>query len=206
MLGLLALTLPTFAQEKEGGTETTTTEKQKKDKPKKEKKSKKKKTSIDLTNVLVIGQLDNSEDRYSLEINLTQMFTSAGVKTIPSLNILKLGGDAIILASDSMKQILASQGIDTYVIVSVRGYDRRFKVSAKQQNFSEALEAASLFDLYRQDIVSISFEFKFFRGGEFVHGDIIKCGNISDRETVLKRFRSKVTKKIGKKWELEQFR
>jgi len=200
MLAILALVSPAFAQETEGASEATTTEKKKKDKPKKAKKSKKKKTRINLSNVLVIGQIDNSEDRYSLEINLTQMFTAGGVKTMPSLNILKMGGDAVILASDSMQQVVASKGIDTYVIVSVRGYDRRFKVSAKQQNFSEALEAASLFDLYRQDIVSISFEFKFFRGGEFVHGDIIKCGNISDRETVLKRFRSKVTKKIEKKW------
>ncbi|OFZ60564.1 MAG: hypothetical protein A3D92_06750 [Bacteroidetes bacterium RIFCSPHIGHO2_02_FULL_44_7] len=159
-----------------------------------------KKTDLHLTNVIVIGQLDNAEDRYSLEINLTDMFSASGVKTMPSLNALKIGSDAIVLAEDSMQQKLAAKGFDTYALVSVRGYDRRFKVSAKQDDFRTALQGSSLFDLYRQDIVSISFEFKFFRNGQFVAGEMVKCGNISDRETVLKRFRSKVEKLIQKKW------
>lgn len=159
-----------------------------------------KKTPLTLTNVVVIGQLDNAEDRYSLEINLTDMFSSNGIKTMPSLNALKIGSDAIALAEDSIQQKMAAKGFDTYVLVSVRGYDRSFKVSAKQDDFKTALEGSSLFDLYRQDIVSISFEFKFFRNGQFVAGEMVKCGNISDRETVLKRFRTRVEKIIQKKW------
>ncbi len=163
-------------------------------------KEKKKKTQLHLTNALVIGQIDNSEDRYTVEINLTDMLTRNGVKTIPSLNVLKLGSDAIVLATDSMQQKMAAKGIDTYVLVSVRGYDRKFKVSEKQDDFKTALEGASLFDLYRDDIVSISFEFKFFRNGQFVYGEIVKCGNVGDRESVMKKFRSKVEKRIVKKW------
>ena len=170
-----------------------------KEKTKKEKKSKKK-TRLGLTNALVIGQLDNAQDRYTLEMNLSELFVSNGVKTVPSLNIMKLGSDAILLASDSIAQQMSAKGIDTYALVSVRGYDRRYKVSKKQDNLRTALEAASLFDLYRLDIVSISFEFKFFRNGEFVYGDMIKCGNVSDRATVLKRLRSKVEKRLKKKW------
>lgn len=161
---------------------------------------KKKMSELHLTNALVIGQIDNIEDRYSLEIILTQMFNSAKIKTMPSLNVLKQGADAIILASDSMQQMLSAKGIDTYVLVSVRGYDRRFKVSEKQDDFHTALEGSSLFDLYRQDITSISIEFKFYRGGQFVAGEIIKCGNISDRETVLKRLTNKLEKRISKRW------
>lgn len=191
VLGIFALIAPLMAQ-----TETSSPQKEEK----KEKPKKKKKAKLDLTNALIIGQLDNAEDRYSLEINLTEMFTSNGVKSIPSLNIMKLGSDAIILESDSVKQLMASKGIDTYVLVSVRGYDRRFKVTDRRDDLQTALSAAGLFDLFRADIVSISFEFKFYRNGEYVHGDMIKCGNISDRETVLKRFRSKVTKRLTKKW------
>lgn len=153
-----------------------------------------------LTNGLVIGQMDNPEDRYSIEINLTEMLVSNGVKALPSLNVMKMGGDAMILSSDSVTALMKSKGIDTYVLVSVRGYDRRFKVSEKQGDLKSALSAAGLFDLYRMDIVSISFEFKFYREGEFVFGDMVKLGNISDRETVLKKFRNKVEKRIVKKW------
>jgi hypothetical protein len=160
----------------------------------------KNKQALNLTNALVIGQLDNPEDRYSLEINLTEILSSNGIKTVPSLNILKLGADSEILASDSVAQVMAAQGIDTYVLVTVRGYDRKFKVSKNQADLNSAVRIGGLFDLYRMDIVSISFEFKFYREGKFVYGDIIKCGNISDRETVLKRLRKKVTKRVSKKW------
>ena len=58
------------------------------------------KESFQLKNALVVGQLDKEEDRYSLEINLTELLTDAGIKAVPSLNILKLGEDAAVLASD----------------------------------------------------------------------------------------------------------
>lgn len=160
----------------------------------------KNKQELNLSNALVIGQMDNPEDRYSLEINLTEILTSHGIKTVPSLNILKLGADSEILASDSVTQLMKNQGIDTYVLATVRGYDRKFKVSNNQDNFKSAVAVGGLFDLYRMDIVSISFEFKFYRAGEFVYGDIVKCGNISDRQTVLKRMRKKVSKRTLKKW------
>lgn len=153
-----------------------------------------------IKNALVVGQMDNPEDRYSIEINLTEMLVSNGVKAMPSLNVMKMGGDAMILSSDSVSQMLKSKGIDTYVLVTVRGYDRKFKISEKQGDLKAALSTAGLFDLYRMDIVSISFEFKFFQNGEYVFGDMVKLGNISDRETVLKKFRSRVGKRIAKKW------
>jgi len=111
-----------------------------------------------------------------------------------------MGSDSQLLATDSMIQNMKAQGMDTYLLVSVRGYDRRYKVSEKQEDLSVAIKAGSLFDLYRLDIVSISFEFKFYRDGKFVYGDMIKCGNVGDRSTVIKRFRKKVTKRLDKKW------
>lgn len=152
-----------------------------------------------LDNVLVIGQIDNVEDRYSVEVNMTQLLKSYGVNAMPAMNIVKTGQDAVILASDSMQQMLKTKGIDTYCLVSIRGYDRNFSISGNQAKFEEALKAGSLVDLYQLDIVSISFEFKFYRNGEFVHGQIMKCSSVSDRSAVLKKFRSKLEKQV-KKW------
>lgn len=128
------------------------------------------------------------------------MLTSRGIKTVPALNIMKMGADSQLLATDSMQQIIAAKGIDTYLLVSVRGYDRKFKPTTSTDDLSKSLSVGNLFDLYQPDITSISFEFKFFRNGQMVYSDIVKCGNISDRETVLKRFRNKVGKRIDKKW------
>lgn len=156
--------------------------------------------NLNLTNVLVIGQMDKPEDRYSIEVNLTELLTQAGIKAVPSLNVLKMGSDASLLATDSVQQLVKAKGIDTYVIVSVRGYDKKFNVGAKRDDFATALNAGSLFSLYRDEVVSVSFEFQFFRDGQLVASDIVKCGNVSDRDSVIKRFRKKVAKRINKKW------
>jgi hypothetical protein len=155
---------------------------------------------LKLQNALVIGQLDKQEDRYSLEINLTEMLSEAGVKAMPSLNVLKLGSDASILASDSVQKVLAAKGIDTYVLISIRGYDRKFKKSVRVDDLTTVLQAGNLFPLYRDEVTSVCFEFLFYRNGKFVKSDILKCGNVSDRDSVIKRFRKKVSKRISKNW------
>ncbi|TXI84120.1 MAG: hypothetical protein E6Q38_02360 [Crocinitomicaceae bacterium] len=158
------------------------------------------KESIQLKNALVVGQLDKAEDRYSVEINLTELLTEAGVKAIPSLNILKMGSDASIIATDSVQQLIAAKGIDTYILVSVRGYDKKFKKTHRKDELKTALDAGNLFPIYRDEVVSVSFEFMFYRNGQFIGTDIVKCGNVSSRDTVIKRFRKSVSKRIEKKW------
>ncbi len=165
---------------------------------KKEKKQKPGK--IKLTNALVIGQLDTPEDRYSLEINLTDLLARKGIKAVPSLNVLKLGADSQQLATDSVQQAIKAKGIDTYMLVSIRGYDRKYRVGNLDDSFETALGQASFFELYREGIVSISFQIKIFRDGKCVAADMIKCGNIGDRDTVLRRLRKKLNKVIDKKY------
>ena len=152
---------------------------------------------LKLKNALGIAQLDKPDDRYSIEIALTELLANAGVKAIPSLNILKTGNDVQLLATDSIQKIVASKGIDTYMTVSVRGFDHRFKLAETHDNFKTALATGHLFPLYRDEIVSISFEFTFYREGQFMGTDIIRCGNVSN--SVLKRFRKKTAKRI-RKW------
>jgi hypothetical protein len=154
---------------------------------------------LNLTNCLIVGQLDKEGDRFSLEVSLTEFFAERGVKAVPSLNVLKQGSDIELLASDSLKQILAAKGVDTYMLVSVRGYDRRFKATDKREDLATALSYGTLFNLYRAEAVSVSFEFFIYRNGELVKSEIIKCGNVSSRETVLKRLSKKLDRKV-KKW------
>lgn len=157
---------------------------------------------IKLTNALVVGKLDKQEDRYSIEINLTELLTDKGVKAIPSLNVMKFGSDASLLSSDSIQKVVTAKGIDTYILVSVRGYDKKFKRSTKVDDLGTALNVGNLFPIYRGEVTSVSFEFQFFRNGQFIGSDIIKCGNVSDRNGVIKKFRKKVSKRIVKKWKL----
>lgn len=152
---------------------------------------------LHLKNALIIGQLDKADDRYSVEILLAELFGNAGIKAIPSLNVLKTGSDIKSLINDSIQKIVASKGIDTYMTVSVRGFDKRFKLARVHDNLEKALNTSHLFPLYREEMVSISFEFMFFREGQFIATDIIRCGNVSTRANLLKKFRKKATKRIN---------
>ncbi len=157
------------------------------------------KNKVKLKNALIVGQLEKGDDRYSIEIAVTEILNEAGVKAIPSLNILKTGSDIKLLANDSVQKIVASKGIDTYMTVSVRGYDKHFKLAQNHDNFTTALNTGHLFSIYRDELVTVSFEFTFYREGQFMGTDIIKVGNVSSREQVLKRFKKKAAKRV-KKW------
>ena len=156
--------------------------------------------TLKLTNAIVIAQFDKSEDRYALEVTLTELLTQYKIKAMPSLNLLKQGADASVLADDSLQKDLKSAGYDTYLVVNVRGYDRKFKPATQKISLAEMLEMTSIYHLYRDEATSVSFEFTFFRNNEVVRRDILKCGNISDRNAVLKRLRKKLPKIIEKSW------
>lgn len=153
---------------------------------------------LNLNNTLVVGQLDKPEDRYSIEINLTELLTRNNIKAIPSLNIMKMGGNPDILVSDSVTSILNSKGIDTYLVVVVKGYDRKFKSTIRPEDLKTVLEAGSLYPIYRDGMTSISFEFMFFRGGKMIAGDIVKCGGAATRDEVIKKLRKGLEKRITK--------
>lgn len=156
--------------------------------------------NLQLQNVIVVGQLDKSEDRFTMEINLTEMLTRNGVKSIASLNVLKEGSSVSQLSNDSIQTVLKDKGFDTYVMVSVRGYDRKFKPAKNHMNLKEELNSGHMFPLYRDEVSSISFEFLFYRNGEVVGYDLIKVGGISSREGAIKKFRKKVEKRIVSNW------
>jgi len=156
--------------------------------------------SLKLTNAIVIAQFDKSEDRYALEVTLTELLTQYKIKAMPSLNLLKQGADASVLADDILQKDLKSAGYNTYLVVNVRGYDRKFKPATQKITLAEMLEMTSIYHLYRDEATSVSFEFTFFRNNEVVRRDILKCGNISDRNAVLKRLRKKLPKIIEKSW------
>lgn len=155
---------------------------------------------LKLTNALIVSHMDKQQDRFSLEIACSEVLSSAGVKNGVSLNVMKQGGDPQVLLTDSLTQALAAKGLNTFMLVSVRGYDKRFKVSEQKISLSEDLAIDNLFPIYKEDIVSVSFEFHFYRDGKLVYADIIKVGGAGSREKVMKKFRKKLAKKVEKDW------
>lgn len=155
---------------------------------------------LDLKNVVIVAQLDRPEDRFTTEINLSEILANCGVKTIASLNAQRQGSDIENLHYDSIQKALLEKGFDTYVLVSVRGYDTKFKPSTIHNDFKTELAIGHLFPLYRESIASITFEFSFFRNGQFVAYDMIKLGGVGSRDEVVKKLRKKLPKRVVKYW------
>lgn len=155
---------------------------------------------LKLTNAMVVSHMDNQEDRYSLEVAISEILTANHIKNAVSLNTLKQGGDPQVLLTDSITQVLQAKGINTLMLVSIRGYDRRFHLSESKQTLAEDLSTANLFSLYKDDIVSVTLEFHFYRNGVLVGTDLLKLGGISSRDGVMKKLRKKLPKRIHKKW------
>ncbi len=155
---------------------------------------------LNLTNALVVSHINDQQDRFTLEVAIAEILSQCNVKNTVSLNLLKQGGDPQVLMTDSITKILAEKGINTLMLVSVRGYDRRFKPSEKKITLAEDLSAENLFSLYKEDIVSVTLEFHFYRNGELVYTDLLKIGGISSRDGVMKKLRKKLTKRVNRKW------
>jgi len=102
--------------------------------------------------------------------------------------------------TDSLTQLLKGKGINTLMLVSVRGFDNRFRPSTGNMTLAEDLAADNLFPIYKEDIVSVTFEFHFYREGKLVYTDLLKIGGINSRDKVLRKFRKKLAKKVIKDW------
>ena len=155
---------------------------------------------IKLNNALVITQFDKEEDRYAMQALMTDILKGYQIKALPLMNVLKQGEDPQHLLNDSIQQILLQKGFDTYLVVNVRGYDRNFKASEDTQTLAELLETTSIYQIYREEATSVSFEFSIYRGGQPISRQVLRCGNVSDRDSVLKRLRKRLPKKVIPVW------
>lgn len=155
---------------------------------------------LKLNNALVVSHLDKESDQFSLEIAVSDVLSRSKVKNTVSLNVLKAGGDPQVLMTDSLTQLLKAKGINTLMLVSVRGFDNRFRPSTGNMTLAEDLAADNLFPIYKEDIVSVTFEFHFYRDGKLVYTDLLKIGGINSRDKVLRKFRKKLAKKVVKDW------
>ncbi|AEA43593.1 hypothetical protein [Fluviicola taffensis] len=155
---------------------------------------------LKLNNALVVSHLDKQADQFSLEIAVSVVLSQAKVNNTVSLNVLKAGGDPQVLMTDSLTQILQAKGINTLMLVSVRGFDNRFRPSSGNITLAEDLAADNLFPIYKDDITSVTFEFHFYRDGKLVYTDLLRIGGINSRDKVLRKLRKKLAKKVKKEW------
>lgn len=156
--------------------------------------------ALNLKNVLVVGQQDDLSDRYILEVGLIQLFNDYKVKSKASLNVIKQRGTDEFLLNDSIQQKLIEEGIDTYLLVSIRGYNKRFKPSLEASPIEDEINAGHLYPLHRESASTVTFSFTFYRDMKPVHHELIKTGSVGSKDAVMKKLLKKVEKRLVKDW------
>lgn len=159
-----------------------------------------KKLNPQLQNAVVLAQMDSQEDRYSTEVTMANIFGGFGIKAKPSLNIIKRGEDVVEILNEENQSKLKAEGVDTYVIVRVLGYDRKYSATNVNDDLKTTLGLGAFFGLFRQDMTNITFEFKIFRNGKLQRVDVKRFGNIGSRDDVLRKLSKTVVKLLEKNW------
>ena len=113
--------------------------------------------NLKLNNAIIIAQFEKEEDRYAMQAMLSELFKANQVKVLPVMNVLKQGEDIQHLLNDSIQALVRQKGFDTYLVVNVRGYDRKFKVSEDTQTLAEMLETTSIYHIYRDEVTEPTF-------------------------------------------------
>ncbi|HRO75543.1 MAG TPA: hypothetical protein PLP27_05295 [Crocinitomicaceae bacterium] len=154
---------------------------------------------LNLTNAVVVGLFDRKEERFEMEIFMSELLAENKIKTKASLNYLKEGADIVTFASDSVQNVMRNNGFDTYVLVCVRGYETTFKPATFKYSLVEELKLGHLFPIYRDETSNVTFEFKIYRGSEMIGYNLLKVSTPS-KEGLKKKLRKKMTKLIKKNW------
>ncbi len=152
-----------------------------------------------LTNVVVVGLFDRKDERFQMEILLSEILLENNIKAKASLNYLKEGSDISTFANDSVQQAIQASGFDTYILFSVRGYETKFKPASQIYTLEEELKLGHLFPIYREEVSNVTFEFKVYRGNEMIDYHLLKVPS-SSKEGMIKKFRIKSKKLIKKYW------
>lgn len=153
-----------------------------------------------LDNVLVVAQQDKLEDRYSVELAITNLMQMSGVNSKSALGVIPQGEFMNVLATEEIQKKVKEMGIDTYMLISVRGYDRSFTPSTDLQGMRDELNAGHMFSFWRESANSISFSVTFYRNNQPIHYELIKVKNGKNREVTLKRMVKAFDKRLQKSW------
>lgn len=155
---------------------------------------------INLDNVVVVAQQNKTADRYNLELAIMDVLRKYDVNARSGISAVKEGQGPNSLANDSIQKRLNENGFPMFMLVSVRGYDKRFTISSNNTPLNDELRAGHLFAYHREKISSVTFTVSFYRNGQPVHSELIRIKKTKSPEKVLKAFSKRIEKRLKKSW------
>jgi hypothetical protein len=150
-----------------------------------------------ITGALLVVQNDKFDNRFSAEVNMGKIFSLLRVPLLLSVNLIKEGNPLTEIASQRVNGEMAAKGINTVLIVSVRGYDTRFKPrTIIPETLEEMLKEGNLYPLVQNEVASVTIEFFQYVGGVFKGYEMMRIGGASDKQKLYKRLQKRLERRI----------
>jgi hypothetical protein len=153
-----------------------------------------------LENVVVVAQQNNTADRFNLELAVMDLLRKYEVNARSAISVVKEGQGPNSLANDSIQKRLSGDGFNMFMLISVRGYDKRFSPPSNRFTLNEELLGGHLYAYHREKISSVTFTISFFRNGHPVHSELIRVKKTKSPEKILKSLIKKMERRLKRSW------
>jgi len=80
---------------------------------------------------MLLVKNDNAQERFSVEANLGKILATYNMPLLLSINLINQGAPLKELAGARVQNEMSARGINSVIVVSIRGFDQRFKPRLK---------------------------------------------------------------------------
>jgi hypothetical protein len=92
-----------------------------------------------------------------------------------------------------------AKNINSVLVVSIRGFDQRFKPRTKMPaTLEEVLEEGNLYPLSQEEATTVTIEFIQFVNGKFNGYHMMRVGNASEKNKVYTKIQKKLNRQMTK--------
>jgi hypothetical protein len=152
-----------------------------------------------LKGVMLLVKNDNAQERFSVEANLGKIFATFNMPLLLSINMIKQGESLKELASARVQNEMNAKNINSVLVVSIRGFDQRFKPRTKMPaTLEEVLEEGNLYPLSQEEATTVTIEFIQFVNGKFNGYHMMRVGNASEKNKVYTKIQKKLNRQMTK--------
>jgi hypothetical protein len=150
-----------------------------------------------LKGALILVKNDKPQERFSIEANLGKLFGGYGMPILLSINLIKEGAPLSELGETKIQAEMNARNINSVLVVSVRGFDTRFKPRTKiPQTLAEMLQEGNLNPISTDEASSVTIEFFQYVNGKFNGYHIQRLGGASSRSKVYNKLQKRLDKLV----------
>jgi len=152
-----------------------------------------------LKGVMLLVKNDNAQERFSIEANLGKIFAQFNMPILLSINLIKQGAPLTELSDPKIQGEMNSKGINSVVVVSIRGFDARFKPRTKMPaTLDEMLQEGNLYPISQEEATTVTIELIQFVNGKFNGYHMMRISSASDKTKVYSKIQKKLNRLMPK--------